>query len=168
MTAASGRGRSRTGPGPGEVDLVVFDFDGVMTDNAVWVAPDGTELVRCDRSDGLGVSRLLGTGIGALVLSTEGHPVVAARCAKLGLECLQGVDDKAARLAALLEERGINRERTAYVGNDVNDLGCLALVGWPIAVADAHPEVLGVARVVLQRRGGHGAVRELCDALSGA
>jgi len=115
----------------------------------------------------MGVSMLRGTGLPMLVLSTERHPVVAARCAKLALECIQGVEDKASRLAQLFEDRGIDPGRTAYVGNDVNDLGCLAMVGWPIAVADARPEVLDAARLVLGRPGGHGAVRELCDRLLG-
>jgi len=151
-----------------DLDLVVFDFDGVMTDNAVWVGADGSELVRCSREDGMGISLLRRTGLAMLVLSTERHPVVAARCAKLDLECIQGVDDKAPRLTAVLAGRDVDPRRTAYVGNDVNDLDCLAMVGWPVAVADARPEVRRAARLVLGRAGGHGAVRELCDLILGS
>lgn len=148
---------------PSEISLLVFDFDGVMTDNAVLVRDDGTELVRCDRSDGWGLARLRETGLPMLVLSTESNPVVEARCKKIGLPVHQGVGDKAARLREVLEDRSIDPQRVVYVGNDVNDLGCLELVGTAVAVADAHPSTLLLADLVLGRPGGHGAVRELCD-----
>ena len=141
----------------------MLDFDGVLTDNAVWVSDDGAELVRCDRSDSLGLAMLARAGIAAMVLSTETHPVVAARCRKLNVPCVQGVSDKGTTLASVLAERGVDPARVAYVGNDVNDLDCLALVGVPVAVADAHPRVLDAASIVLSRPGGHGAVRELCE-----
>jgi YrbI family 3-deoxy-D-manno-octulosonate 8-phosphate phosphatase len=150
---------------PERIDLVVFDFDGVMTDNTVAVRSDGGEAVRCHRGDGWGIARLRDAGIPMLVLSTEADPVVAARCAKLGLPCLQDIGDKAATLGAYLHERRIDPAHVAYLGNDVNDRDCLRLVGLPVVVADAHPAVLGAARWVLGRRGGAGAVREFCDAL---
>ncbi|MDT5269271.1 MAG: hypothetical protein QOH49_1457 [Acidobacteriota bacterium] len=150
---------------PARLRLVVFDFDGVMTDNGVQVDDRGGETVRCDRGDGWGVARLRDAGVSMLVLSTEEHPVVAARCAKLKLPCVQGCGDKAAALAALLAEKGIDPSEVAYVGNDVNDLGCLRLVGMPVAVGDSHPEVLAASRLVLTKAGGRGAVREFCDLL---
>ncbi len=152
---------------PQALDFVVFDFDGVFTDNAVWVSEDGIESVRCSRADGLGIAHMRAAGIQMLVLSTEVNPVVSARCLKLGLEVEQGIGDKAARLAAILSERGISPATVAYVGNDVNDAGCLELVGTAVVVADAHPDVMGLAQVILTREGGHGAVREFCDALLG-
>ena len=144
--------------------MVVFDFDGVMTDDAVWVTEDGIELVRCSRADGLGVARLR-VEIPLVVLSSEHNPVVTARCTKLGVRAIQGVADKGATLAALLDDAGIGADRVAYVANDVNDLGCLSQVGMPVAVGDAHPEVLAASVLHLRRPGGHGAVRELCDAI---
>lgn len=150
---------------PTAVDLVVYDFDGVMTDNTVDVHQDGTETVRCDRADGWGLARVRERGVPMMVLSTEANPVVAARCAKLTLECHHGIGDKAVHLSGLLAERGIDPARVAYVGNDVNDLGCMRLVGLPVAVADSHPDILQVARLVLTRPGGGGAVREFCDLL---
>lgn len=152
-------------PFPEDPGLVVFDFDGVMTDNRVWVDQDGNEHVACNRSDGLGLDRLRRLGVDLFVLSTEANPVVGARCRKLGLPFEQDVRDKADRLRTLLRERDIAPSRVLYVGNDVNDAACMELVGCAVAVADAHPEVLRVADVTLTRAGGHGAVRELCDRL---
>jgi N-acylneuraminate cytidylyltransferase len=151
---------------PTPLRLVVFDFDGVMTDNRVWVSESGSEWVACDRSDGLGVQVLKRLGVDACVLSTEENPVVGRRCAKLGLRVEQGLSDKAARLRQLLGDRGIDPLHVVYVGNDVNDLGCMRLVGCAVAVADAHPDVLREADLVLARTGGHGAVRELCDRIA--
>jgi len=147
------------------VDLLVLDFDGVLTDNAVWVDQHGVELVRCDRSDSLGLAMLRDAGVSILVMSTETNPVVSARCAKLKIAAEQGVADKGPRLKALLAERGIDHANVMYVGNDVNDADCLRLVGKAVVVNDAHPDVLPLADHVLSRPGGHGAVRELCDLL---
>ena len=147
------------------VQALVFDFDGVLTDNGVWTAQDGTESVRSDRSDGLGIEHLRDAGLPMVVISKETNPVVAARCAKLRLEVAHGCDDKVEVLDRWLAERGIGWEATAYVGNDVNDLPCMGRVGCAIAPADADPAVLAVAHVVLDRPGGRGAVRELADLL---
>jgi len=151
--------------GFGSVDLVVFDFDGVFTDNAVWVREDGVELVRCDRSDGLGIARLHQAGFASLVLSTERNPVVTARCAKLQIRAEHGVSDKGTWLSQHLHAERIDPANVVFLGNDVNDADCLRLVGLSVVVADAHPSVGALARFVLTRKGGHGAVRELCDAL---
>ena len=148
---------------PVRVDAVVTDFDGVHTDDAALVDASGLESVRVSRADGMGVAALRDAGVPVLILSKERNGVVGARAAKLGVEVLQGVDDKIAALTAWLDARGLDPARVAYLGNDVNDLGPLALVGWPVAVSDARPEVRAAARLVLTRPGGHGAVRELCD-----
>ena len=150
-------------PAPIVVDAVVTDFDGVHTDDSVRVDQDGTEAVTVSRADGMGVSLLRAAGIPFLILSTETNPVVAARARKLGVDVRHGVADKAAALRAWADERGLALARVAYLGNDVNDLPCLELVGWPVAVPDSHPLVLAAARVVLERAGGAGAVRELAE-----
>ena len=150
---------------PRQVALVVFDFDGVMTDNAVQVDQDGRESVRCLRSDGLGIDDLRRAGIPAMVLSTESNPVVRARCEKLRLPVEQAVSDKGAFLRQYLAGKAIDPAAVIYVGNDTNDLGCFEVVGFPIAVADAHPAVKAAARIVLASAGGQGAVREVCDRL---
>lgn len=148
---------------PLDVDAVVTDFDGVHTDDHALVDQDGRELVSVSREDGMGVSLLREAGVPLLILSTETNPVVSARARKLGVDVIQGLGDKAAALAAWAEREGIRLDRVAYLGNDVNDLGCFELVGWPVAVPDAHPLVLAAARVVLSRPGGDGAVRELAE-----
>ena len=151
-----------------DVDAVVTDFDGVHTDDTAIVGEAGVEFVRVSRSDGHGVGRLREAGIPMLILSAETHPVVSARAAKLGVEVRQGVADKATALADWASARGIRLDRIAYLGNDRGDLPALELVGWPVAVADAIPEVKRLARVVLERAGGQGAVRELADAVVAA
>jgi D-sedoheptulose 7-phosphate isomerase len=148
-----------------ELALVVFDFDGVMTDNRVRVHQSGEEAVSCHRGDGWGIARLREAGFEVVVLSTETNPVVAARCRKLKIEAIQGSGDKLASLQLLARGRNLNPEQIAYVGNDVNDLGCMEWVGWPIAVADAMPEVRAIAKWVTRLPGGRGAVREVADRL---
>lgn len=142
---------------------VVTDFDGVHTDDTAFVDGDGHEFVRVSREDGMGVSRLRRAGIPMLILSTETNAVVGARGRKLRVPVLQAIDDKAVALAAWAADHGIALGDIAYLGNDVNDLGAMALVGWPVAVADAHPQAREAARVVLTRDGGNGAVRELIE-----
>ncbi|MEV0975047.1 N-acetylneuraminate synthase family protein [Microtetraspora glauca] len=150
-------------PLPIDVDAVVTDFDGVHTDDRAYVDSEGREMVAVSRSDGMGVALLKRSGVRLLVLSTERNPVVAARARKLGVPVLQGLNAKETALRDWLAIEGLDPARVAYVGNDVNDLGCMALVGWPVAVPDAHPRVRAAARVVLTHAGGAGAVRELCD-----
>jgi N-acylneuraminate cytidylyltransferase len=158
---------ARPGPGRGsamtEIRLVVFDFDGVFTDNQVYVNEDGAESVNCSRADGLGIARLHQHGIDAAVLSTEENPVVAARCNKLKLPVRQGLSNKAAALRELAGARGLNLAQVAFVGNDLNDMECLQMAGLSVAPADAHPLVRRIVDIVLEKSGGRGAVREVCE-----
>lgn len=150
-------------PLPDSVELLVLDFDGVFTDNRVWTDADGNEWVAANRSDGWGIARLKEAGIPILVLSTETNPVVSARCNKLGIEVIQGVDDKGAALSKLLQEGDFDPRRAIYLGNDVNDLPCFPIVGCAVVVADAYPAVKTQADLVLKSRGGFGAIRELSE-----
>jgi N-acylneuraminate cytidylyltransferase len=150
-------------PTPIAAAAVVTDFDGVHTDDTVRVDQDGVEAVTVSRADGMGVSLLRAAGVPFLILSTEVNPVVSARARKLGVEVRQAAGDKAAVIRAWAADRGIPLSHIAYLGNDVNDLPCLDIVGWPTAVPDAHPLVLAAARVVLDRSGGQGAVRDLAE-----
>lgn len=150
------------------VRLVAFDFDGVFTDNTVYVSQDGQEMVRCWRSDGLGLRKLEQLGLATVIVSTETNPVVAARSRKLSIRCIQSCEDKRAAVAALCDEYALSLTEVAFVGNDVNDLSCLRSVGVPIVVADAHPDVLDVAIYRTRACGGMGAVREVCDLIASA
>lgn len=148
-----------------KLELIVYDFDGVMTDNRVLVLQDGNEAVLVNRADGWGVDQLKKAGFAQIILSTETNPVVSARAKKLGLEVLQGSGDKRRDLAAYCEARKIPLERVLYVGNDVNDLEAMQTVGFPVAPADAHAEVLAMAKYVTKTRGGEGVAKELSEVL---
>lgn len=150
---------------PDRIEAAIFDFDGVFTDNSVIIDENGVESALCNRSDGHGISLLKVAGVPILTLSTEKKPIVLFRSQKLGVECINGVDNKLAAMTAWAAERGIDLSKVVYVGNDVNDLECLRAVGCGVAVADAYPEIKSSARIVLRSSGGRGAVREICDLL---
>ena len=150
-------------PMPDKIKLVVLDFDGVLTDNRVWTDQDGRETVAANRSDSLGLGLLRSAGVQVQVISKEVNPVVAARCKKMNVPCMHGIDDKASALKSLLADSKIDAASSVFVGNDLNDLPCFPIVGWSVAVADALPDVIRHADFVLTQKGGHGAVRELCD-----
>jgi YrbI family 3-deoxy-D-manno-octulosonate 8-phosphate phosphatase len=154
-------------PTADDIDAVVLDFDGTQTDDRVLIDSDGREFVSVHRGDGLGIAALRRSGLKLLILSTEQNPVVAARARKLKLPVLHGIDRKDLALKQWCEEQGIAPERVLYVGNDVNDLGCFALVGWPVAVASAHDVVRGAARAVTTVPGGDGAIREIAGWILG-
>lgn len=151
---------------PENISLLVMDFDGVLTDNRVWVNDKGEESIAANRSDSLGLSILREkTGVECLVISKERNLVVEARCRKMQVPVMQAVDDKAAALKKVMIEKGLTSTEVIYMGNDTNDLPCFPMVGYTVAPADAHPEVARQADLVLTLNGGHGAVRELCDIL---
>jgi YrbI family 3-deoxy-D-manno-octulosonate 8-phosphate phosphatase len=154
-------------PTASDIDAVVLDFDGTQTDDRVLIDSDGREFVSVHRGDGLGIAALRDSGLALLILSTERNPVVAARARKLRLPVLHGIDRKDLALKQWCEEQGISPERVLYVGNDVNDLPCFSLVGWPVAVASAHDVVRGAARAVTTVPGGAGAIREIAGWLLG-
>ncbi|WP_326797951.1 acylneuraminate cytidylyltransferase [Streptomyces sp. NBC_01808] len=160
-------------PGPGslptrrDVDAIVLDFDGTQTDDRVYIDAEGRELVAVHRGDGLGIAALRRAELKLLILSSEKNPVVAARARKLHLPVLHGVDRKDIALKQWCEEEGIAPERVLYVGNDVNDLPCFGLVGWPVAVAGAHAIVRDAARAVTSTPGGDGAIREIASWILG-
>ncbi|AZS73768.1 transferase [Streptomyces lydicus] len=150
-----------------DIDAVVLDFDGTQTDDRVLIDADGREIVAVHRGDGLGIAALRRAELKLLILSSETNPVVAARARKLQVPVLHGIDRKDLALKQWCEEAGIAPERVLYVGNDVNDLPCFDLVGWPVAVAGAHDVVRGAARAVTATPGGSGAIREIAGWLLG-
>lgn len=148
------------------IKLAVFDFDGVFTDNTVWTFADGQEAVRSWRGDGLGIAKIRDLGVHVWVLSTEANPIVKVRCKKLAINCFMGLSDKKKALEKLVKQLEVDFGRTMYMGNDINDLGCMKLVGLPVAVADAYSEVKRAAKYITKRPGGFGAVREVCDLIA--
>ncbi len=150
---------------PEKIDLVIFDFDGVFTDNRVWTGQDGKETVASYRSDSIRISELRGKGIDVMILSSEANLVVAARAEKVKVEVIHGMglQEKGRVMREILEKKNVKAENVVYVGNDINDLPCFEIAGWSVAVADAYPEVIQAADFVLSKPGGNGAVRELCE-----
>ena len=145
------------------IKAIAFDFDGVFTDNRVYVNQNGEETVACDRSDGMGIQMLRKTGIPLVIISTEKNSVVAVRGAKLRLEVLQGIDDKLPTLSKWAAGHNLVLADVAFVGNDINDVECLVGSGLGVVVADAYPVAAAAADLQLSRDGGRGAVREFSD-----
>jgi len=152
-----------------EIALVVLDVDGVLTDGRLWYGPDGETLKAFNVRDGHGIKSLVAAGVGVAVISGRRSAAVTARMRELGVaDVAQGVSDKARALAELLKRNAVDPRRVACLVDDTPDLGLMAAVGMPAAVADAHPDVLAAARHVTRAAGGHGAVREFCDFLLAA
>jgi N-acylneuraminate cytidylyltransferase len=146
-----------------DLALLVLDFDGVLTDNRVYVNEKGEESVAAHRGDGMGISLAQKAGLEVVILSKERNAVVQARADKMKAPAYRGVDQKAEKLAEIMAERGLSARQVAYIGNDINDLPCFPLVGLAICVADSHPAVMRAADLVLTKEGGRGAVREFID-----
>ena len=142
---------------------LILDFDGVLTDNTVYVDKSGIESVKCNRSDGIGIKAMQDLGIKCIVLSSEPNEIVLKRCKKLGIEAYNNLSSKVDKLNEWLNIHNISLENTCYVGNDINDADIMRKVSISIAVADSHPDILNIANIVTSKDGGQGAVREVCD-----
>jgi N-acylneuraminate cytidylyltransferase len=147
--------------------LLVFDFDGVLTDNRVLVFSDGMEAVYCNRSDGIAFGMFKDAGIPVLILSKERNSVVAARAKKLDVPCFHAIDDKLETLTAYCSKRKIPLSEVWYVGNDLNDLRIMQAVGYTACPADSHPQILEVSAFKLRTNGGQGVARELAERILG-
>jgi YrbI family 3-deoxy-D-manno-octulosonate 8-phosphate phosphatase len=148
---------------PSKIEMIFFDFDGVFTNNEVIINEDGKESVKCNRSDGLGISMLHKLKIPMLIISTEKNPIVSQRAKKLKIPVKQGIQQKEKILLNIIKTQNLDPKNIIYIGNDVNDLECMKIVGVSVAPSDAHPSVLSCATIVLSSAGGKGAVRELVD-----
>lgn len=146
-----------------QLDAVLFDFDGVLTDNRVLVFEDGREAVVCNRADGLAFDFLRRVALPAFILSTETNPVVEARAAKLKVTAMTGLRDKVGAVRALCREHGYSADRLMFIGNDINDLPVMDMVGYPVAVADSHAALHRAAWHVLQTPGGAGVARDIVE-----
>jgi N-acylneuraminate cytidylyltransferase len=147
------------------IDLIVYDFDGVMTDNRVLTLQDGSEAVFANRSDGLAINRIKAFGIPQVIVSTEENPVVEARAQKIGIPAVHGVKDKWQALCDYMQENRIARDRALFIGNDLNDMTVMKALSMTLAPSDAHPAIRAAASYVLESKGGAGVVSELADIL---
>ena len=145
------------------IDAFIFDFDGVLTNNLVFVDQDGKELVSCNRSDGLAFDVLRKLKKPSYILSTEKNPIVSARAKKLKIQAIQGVEDKVEELLSLAKSKGYNLNRVLYVGNDINDYKAMKLCGYSACPSDSHEKIRSIATFVLQKKGGNGVIRELLE-----
>lgn len=146
-----------------DIDLIVYDFDGVMTDNKVLVFEDGREAVLCNRADGLAIKNIKEMGLPQMIMSTESNPVVKRRAQKLGLPIVSGCEDKKKALISCCKKYNYDMRKVVYIGNDINDLDAMRSVGYPIAPEDASDKVKDAAKAILKKRGGEGVVREFLE-----
>ena len=145
------------------IEAFIFDFDGVLTNNLVFVNQDGKESVGCNRSDGLAFDVLRKLKKPSYILSTEKNPIVSARAKKLRIHAIQGVEDKVKALLSLVKNNEYNLDRVLYVGNDINDYKAMKLCGYSACPSDSHEKIRSIATFVLQKKGGNGVVRELLE-----
>ena len=149
-----------------KIKLIVYDFDGVMTNNMVYVDKDGNEFVQVTRADGLGVSEIKKLSIKQIIISTEKNKVVLSRAKKLDIDCIYGVEDKKDVLIEYCTKNNIDINRVAYVGNDINDEEVMKIVGYTFCPSDSHKRIKIIARHVLICKGGEGVAREILDLLT--
>jgi 3-deoxy-D-manno-octulosonate 8-phosphate phosphatase (KDO 8-P phosphatase) len=147
------------------IDLIIYDFDGVMTDNTVIIDQNGHESVIVNRSDGLAISELSRYNIKQIIVSTERNPIVQKRAEKLGIPCINAVENKKDVVLKYLEEQKIDKDKVVYVGNDINDMDIMLSIGCPVAPLDAHESIRKISKFVTKSAGGKGVVRELLDIL---
>ena len=146
-----------------KIKLFVYDFDGVMTDNKVYIDQKGNEMVRVNRADGLGIAEIKQLGIKQIIISTETNSVVSTRAKKLDIKCLQGIDNKKNALKDYCREHDIYLDCVAYVGNDINDKDVMEIAGITFCPSDAHESILNISDHVFKAKGGDGVIRELLD-----
>ena len=150
-----------------DIDALVFDFDGVLTNNLVHLDQDGKEWVSCSRADGLAFDVLRKLNKPAFILSTEKNPVVSARAKKLKIQALQGISNKVDALINLVETNNFHFENILYVGNDLNDYRVMQLCGYTACPADSHEKIKQLSTITLKTNGGDGVVRELLENVMG-
>ena len=146
-----------------QIDALVFDFDGVLTDNTVFVSSEGVELVKCSRSDGLAFEALKKLKIHSLILSTEKNEVVRARAMKLNVEVINGTSNKLKTLEEYCVNNNLLLDRVCFIGNDINDYEVMMGCGYALCPIDAHPMIREISDVVLSSRGGDAVVREVVE-----
>ena len=143
------------------IEAIVYDCDGVLTDNKVIVDEDGKEYAVFNRGDGYAISRIFGLGIKQVVISTEINSVVLKRCNKLKLEVYNGTSNKLSVLEKYCNDNSVSIDNVLYLGNDLNDIDCMKSVGMKGCPFDAEIEIKEISDWVSVKRGGDGVVRDL-------
>ena len=146
-----------------KIKTIFTDFDGVLTDNKVYVSSNGLESVCCNRSDGLAINALKKSGIKVIVISTETNKVVKLRGEKLGVETFYGIKNKKYFLENFIKEKNLNIENILYLGNDINDLGAINLFKYTSCPSDSHIVIKKKVSHILKAKGGEGVIRELAE-----
>ena len=149
-----------------KIKLIVYDFDGVMTDNKVYIDQNGNETVRVNRADGLGIAEIKKLGIKQIIISTETNSVVSTRASKLGIPCLQGIENKKSALINYCQKNDFELLNVAYVGNDINDKEVMEIAGTTYCPSDAHKSIQIITDYILKTKGGDGVVREILDLIT--
>ena len=151
------------------VKLLSLDVDGVLTDGGLYFADDGGPLRRFHAHDGVGMKRVAAAGVELVILTASNTEAIRRRADWLGVRhVFLGVEDKLATLSGLCRDLGVDLAEVVHMGDDLNDVALLEAVGCPLTVAGAVPEAIEASLFVTERRGGDGAVREVCDLLLAA
>lgn len=148
-----------------KMKLIVYDFDGVMTDNTVLVDQNGRESVVVNRLDGLAVTILKKLGIPQIIISTETNKIVRVRARKLKLPVIDSCSDKKIALIKYCRVKKIDLNKVLYIGNEINDLEAMKVVGFKICPQDAHKKIKEIVDIITETKGGYGVIRELIDIL---
>lgn len=146
------------------IRLLSLDVDGVLTDGGLYYADDGSQMRKFNVKDGMGMKRARKAGVELAIISASETPSIRHRGTVLGLDHVHvGVEDKLGTLNAVCARLNIGLDQVAHIGDDLNDIPVLEIIGLPMTVSDAIPEVLEIAAYVTAKKGGDGAVREICD-----
>jgi len=150
-----------------DIEVFIFDFDGVLTNNLVHLDSQGNEWVSCSRADGLAFDALRKLNKTVYILSTEKNQVVTARANKLQIQVIQGVSDKSKIMKELADKKNFNLDKVLYLGNDLNDYYAMKLCGFSACPSDSHKKITSISNIVLKASGGNGVVRELLEEVLG-
>ena len=145
------------------IKLIVLDFDGVLTNNQVFLNENGEEFVACSRGDGLAFDALRKLQVRTIILSTEKNKVVSKRAEKLKIKAIQGIANKKESLIELIKKYQVSRDEVIFVGNDINDIDAMSLCEFTFCPSDSHELVKQRAKVILKTKGGYGVMREILE-----
>jgi len=143
--------------------VIIFDFDGVFTNNLAIIDSKGNEYVQINRADGIGINVLKKNNLILYILSSEKNKVVKERAKKLKIKCFNGVIDKTSILKKISQNLNLSLKKFIYVGNDLNDYKSMKLAGLKICPYDSHPEIKKISNVILKSKGGEGVAREIVE-----